>query len=188
MQPRTPRRTFERLDRFESRLSHRLADLSRHPPTLRLFQLVSRVGDWPAWVLVSFCQPAWHGKQGWLIAAHWGLTAAVAGLVYRVLKTRLCRERPYITFSTIRCSMPPVDRYSFPSGHTLQAVMFLLLVAPTTPSMLIVVFPLALLIAASRVILGLHYLSDVMVGALIGAGLAWSSQILLPLSLSLGWP
>lgn len=74
--------------------------------------------------------------------------------------------------------MPPVDRYSFPSGHTLHAVMFTLLTATTTPSLLPVVFPLACLIAASRVILGLHYLSDVLIGGLIGAGLAWSSQTL----------
>nr|WP_110665105.1 phosphatase PAP2 family protein [Salinicola halophilus] len=185
MQPRIPRHTFERLDRFESRLSHRLADLSRHPPTLKLFQWVSRLGDWPAWVLLSLCQPLWHGREGWMIAAHWGVTAAVAALVYRTLKTRLCRERPYITFTTIRCSMPPVDRYSFPSGHTLHAVMFLLLITPTTPSLLPVVFPLALLIAASRVVLGLHYLSDVLVGALLGGGLAWLSHLLL--HISVGW-
>ncbi|WFF42975.1 phosphatase PAP2 family protein [Salinicola endophyticus] len=178
MLPRTTRLTFERLDRFESRLSHRFAELSRHSPTLWLFRLVSRVGDWPAWVLLCLCQPLWHGTRGWLIAVYWGLTTAVAALLYRLLKTRLCRERPYITFSTIRCSMPPVDRYSFPSGHTLHAVMFTLLTATTTPSLLPVVFPLACLIAASRVVLGLHYLSDVLIGGLIGAGLAWSSQAL----------
>jgi len=185
MLPRTPRLTFERLDRFESRLSHWLADLSRHAPTLWLFRRVSRLGDWPAWVLLSLCQPLWHGRAGWLIAVHWGLTAAVAALVYRALKTRLCRERPYITFNTIRCSMPPVDRYSFPSGHTLHAVMFTLMTAATTPALLPIVFPLACLIAASRVVLGLHYLSDVIVGALIGVGLAWCSQLIAPSSL--GW-
>ncbi|MGM8848991.1 phosphatase PAP2 family protein [Salinicola sp. MH3R3-1] len=177
MQPRTPRLTFERLDRLESRLSHRLAELSRHAPMLWLFRCVSRLGDWPAWVALALLQPIWHGHFGWLIAVHWGLTASVAALLYRVLKTRLCRERPYITFTTIRCTMPPVDRYSFPSGHTLHAAMFTGLTAATTPQLLPIVLPLAGLIAASRVVLGLHYVSDVVVGGLIGATLAWCSGL-----------
>ncbi|WP_110656143.1 phosphatase PAP2 family protein [Salinicola halimionae] len=178
MLPRTPRLRFERLDRLESRLSHRLAEFSRHIPTLWLFRAVSRLGDWPAWVMLALLQPLWHGKAGWLIAVHWGLTASVAALLYRVLKTRLCRERPYITYSTIRCTMPPVDRYSFPSGHTLHAAMFTCLTAATTPQLLPIVIPIAILIAASRVVLGLHYVSDVVVGALIGAGLAWCSGLI----------
>ncbi|KAA0019315.1 phosphatase PAP2 family protein [Salinicola corii] len=178
MPPRTQRLTFERLDRFESRLSHRLAELSRHTPTLWLFRCVSRLGDWPAWAFLALLQPLLHGYQGWLIAIQWGLTASIAALLYRLLKTRLCRERPYITFTTIRCTMPPVDRYSFPSGHTLHAVMFTSLTAASSPQLLPAVLPLAGLIAISRVVLGLHYVSDVVVGALIGAGLAWCSGLL----------
>ncbi|OLO05456.1 MULTISPECIES: phosphatase PAP2 family protein [Salinicola] len=177
MPPRIPRPTFEQLDRAESRLSHWLAEFSRHTPTLWLFRVVSRLGDWPAWVAFALIQPLLHGNQGWLIAAHWGLTASVAALIYRLLKTRLCRERPYITFTTIRCTMPPVDRYSFPSGHTLHAVMFSCLIGATSPQLLPVVLPLAGLIAVSRVVLGLHYVSDVIVGALIGAILAWCSGL-----------
>jgi len=177
MPPRSQRHRFEQLDRAESRLSHWLAEFSRHPPTLWLFRCVSRLGDWPAWVAVALVQPLLHGNQGWLIAAQWGLTASIAALVYRLLKTRLCRERPYITFTTIRCTMPPVDRYSFPSGHTLHAVMFSCLTAASSPQLLPAVLPLAGLIAISRVVLGLHYVSDVVVGAMIGATLAWGSGL-----------
>ena len=177
MPPRTLRLRFEQLDRAESRLSHWLAEFSRHAPTLWLFRLVSRLGDWPAWVAVALLQPLLQGQQGWLIAAHWGLTASIAALVYRLLKTRLFRERPYITFDTIRCTMPPVDRYSFPSGHTLHAVMFSCLTAASSPKLLPIVIPLAVLIAISRVVLGLHYVSDVIVGALLGFVLAWGSGL-----------
>ncbi|WP_251978044.1 phosphatase PAP2 family protein [Salinicola avicenniae] len=180
MSQRTPRLTFERLDRYESRLSHRLAAFSGHPPTLWLFRWASRLGDWPAWVVVALVHPIFLGPRGWLVAAWWGLTASISALLYRLLKTRLCRERPFVTFTTIPCSVPPVDRYSFPSGHTLHAVLFTLLTTATTPVLLPIVFPLACLIAASRVVLGLHYLSDVMVGGVIGALLAWASLALMP--------
>ena len=95
-------------------------------------------------------------------------TAGAGILVYRLIKTRLCRERPFITFTAIPCTMPPMDRYSFPSGHTLHAVSFCTLTAATSPWLLVVVAPLTLLIAVSRVGLGLHYLSDVAAGALLG--------------------
>ena len=75
----------------------------------------------------------------------------------------------------IVCGMPPLDRYSFPSGHTLHAVSFTIMIAHFEPLLLPVAIPFAILVAASRVILGLHYPSDVIVGALIGASLASAS-------------
>jgi len=66
----------------------------------------------------------------------------------------------------------PLDRYSFPSGHTLHAVSFTWQAGAHFPELLWVLVPLAALIGASRVVLGLHYPSDVLAGAAIGAALA----------------
>ena len=66
----------------------------------------------------------------------------------------------------------PLDRYSFPSGHTLHAVSFAWQVSAHFPELGWVLIPLAALIAGSRVVLGLHYPTDVLVGGLIGASLA----------------
>jgi len=48
------------------------------------------------------------------------------------------------------------------------------------PALALVLVPLALLVALSRVVLGLHYPSDVLAGALIGCGMAFASLSLLP--------
>lgn len=64
---------------------------------------------------------------------------------------------------------------SFPSGHTLHAVSFTILFTHYEPALLAVTAPFAVLVATSRVVLGLHYPSDVMAGALIGASLATTS-------------
>jgi undecaprenyl-diphosphatase len=68
--------------------------------------------------------------------------------------------------------MPPLDRYSFPSGHTLHAVSFTMVLCGYFPVMIWVLLPFTLLVALSRMILGLHYPSDVLAGAFIGAMLA----------------
>ncbi|OHV11975.1 phosphatase PAP2 family protein [Kushneria phosphatilytica] len=183
---------FKRLDTLEWKACNRLARLGAYRPLLRVLRLASRLGDAPAWVALCFTVPIFRGLYGWLLAVCFGLSAAVGGLFYRFVKNRLCRERPYISFE-IPCTMPPLDRYSFPSGHTLHAVMFTTLFATYVPILLIIVLPFAILVMLSRVILGLHYLTDVAAGALIGFLLAeaWVGIItwltpLLPLSLQAG--
>jgi undecaprenyl-diphosphatase len=85
------------------------------------------------------------------------------------------RERPFIRFGEIRCTTAPLDRYSFPSGHTLHAVSFAILYGSFVPQLLWILVPFALLIGLSRVVLGLHYPSDVLAGAALGALLAIAS-------------
>ena len=92
------------------------------------------------------------------------------------------RERPYISLAGITPGTRALDRYSFPSGHTLHAVSFTTLAVASFPELAWLLIPFAALIAASRVVLGLHYPSDVAAGALIGAALAVLSMVLVPLS------
>ena len=82
------------------------------------------------------------------------------------------RERPFIRHSGITLRDAPLDRYSFPSGHTLHAVAFTWQAVAHFPELGWVLVPLTCLIAASRVVLGLHYPSDVLVGGAIGMALA----------------
>ncbi|WP_106478249.1 phosphatase PAP2 family protein [Phytohalomonas tamaricis] len=169
---------FKRLDLLEWKACNRLARLGAYRPVLFILRWVSRLGDAPAWIALCLSIPLFKGWYGWVIAVEFGLTAAVGGLLYRGLKNWLCRERPYISFE-IPCTMPPLDRYSFPSGHTLHAVMFTTLTATFVPQLLVVVLPFAVLVMLSRVILGLHYLTDVAAGALIGFLLAELSILLI---------
>jgi undecaprenyl-diphosphatase len=66
----------------------------------------------------------------------------------------------------------PLDEFSFPSGHTLHAVVFSTVVTAYYPPLGWLVWPFTALVAASRLVLGLHYVSDVLAGALIGASIA----------------
>jgi undecaprenyl-diphosphatase len=109
------------------------------------------------------------------------LVGVVGLLLYKYLKTRLTRERPYITLAGVVAGTPALDRYSFPSGHTLHAVSFTVLACYSFPALAWLCIPFAALVAASRVVLGLHYPSDVLAGAGIGAGLAVASIRFLPL-------
>ena len=62
-----------------------------------------------------------------------------------------------------------LDKFSFPSGHTLHAVAFAVVFSWHFPLYGVALIPMVVLIAVSRVALGLHYPSDVAAGAAIGA-------------------
>src|SRR4029453_4242540 len=97
----------------------------------------------------------------------------LAGLLnlplYYWLKHSIGRPRPFVAGPDIRAWVRPLDKFSFPSGHTLHAVAFAVVFSWHFPLIGVALVPLVLLIALSRVALGLHYPSDVAAGALIGA-------------------
>ena len=162
---------WQRFDILEQALCLRANRGCQYTSVRRLLTAVSRLGDGVFWYLLMLAF-AVSGKDGTQVAAQMAM-AGIAGLaIYKQLKHRLVRERPYLSHLGIRLGTVPLDRYSFPSGHTLHAVAFTFIATAHVPELWFVLGPFTLLVAISRVVLGLHYPTDVAAGALIGATLA----------------
>jgi undecaprenyl-diphosphatase len=161
-----------RFDLAEYRLCRQL-NRGAGPRSLRfVFQLASRLGDGVIWYVLVGALPLLYGRAAMRPAICMAITGIVGLLIYKLLKHTLARERPFIRHPNITLAMPPLDRYSFPSGHTLHAVAFSWQAVVWFPGLAWVLIPVASLIAASRVVLGLHYPSDVLAGGAIGGALA----------------
>jgi undecaprenyl-diphosphatase len=104
----------------------------------------------------------------------------VAALLYRTLKRWTKRPRPFRAHAEITPYIAPLDEFSFPSGHTLHAVSFSLIALAWFPWLAPLLVPFTVLVAISRIVLGMHYPSDVLAATLIGGGLAGISFLLLP--------
>jgi undecaprenyl-diphosphatase len=161
-----------RFDAAEYGLCRRLNRGASFALPRRVFQIASRLGDGLIWYTLILVLPLMFGRAAVKPAIVMALTGALGVLVYALLKRVFVRERPFITHAAIDRGAAPLDRYSFPSGHTLHAVSFTWQACAHFPELAWVLVPLAALIAGSRVVLGLHYPSDVLAGAAIGAALA----------------
>ena len=142
--------------------------------------LVSRLGDGVFWYCLMLVLPLIYGINGLLISFQMISAAIPALLIYRFLKKTTLRPRPCAVTPAIKQQTHALDQFSFPSGHTLHAVSFTLIVSGHLPFAIWILAPFAVLVAASRPILGLHYPSDVLAGAVIGAGIAvlsWSLPV-----------
>ena len=89
----------------------------------RVFQIASRLGDGLIWYALILGLPLLFGRAAVKPAIVMALTGARRA-VYTLLKRVFVRERPFITHAAIDRGAAPLDRYSFPSGHTLHAVSF----------------------------------------------------------------
>ncbi len=161
-----------RVDAAEYGLCRRFNSGASHSSLRRVLVAASRAGDGIAWYVLIIGLPLLYGRTALRPAVAMALTGLAGVVIYRWLKRTFVRERPFITYSAIDCAMAPLDRYSFPSGHTLHAVSFTWQAAAHFGELAWILVPFACLVAASRVVLGLHYLSDVLAGALLGALLA----------------
>lgn len=166
---------FSLLDAWETGFCLRCNQLARFPVVRGYFSVVSRLGDGIAWYAMLVALPVAVGASALGPSLHMGLTAVVGVAVYKLIKGLLNRERPFESNKAVMALLPPLDRYSFPSGHTLHAVAFTIMLSEYYPALLVVAIPFAVSVALSRVMLGLHYPTDVAAGAAVGALIAVGS-------------
>lgn len=134
-----------------------------------LLVAVSRIADGWIWYGAVAVLPLVGGPQGTSVSIRLVAVGVFDLATYVILKRWVARPRPYAACSDIRACTKALDQYSFPSGHTLHAVACSVVLTAYYPHLAWVVWPFAGLVALSRLVLGLHYLSDVIAGAALGA-------------------
>ncbi|WP_300684061.1 phosphatase PAP2 family protein [Acutalibacter sp. 1XD8-36] len=142
-----------------------------NPITDAVFPAVTYLGESGIfWILLSLLIIALGRKNGWRTIGCLMLAAMLLGLLLGeiALKNIICRPRPFQEMPEISLLIPPPSGYSFPSGHSCASfaaatTIFLKDKRPGTAAL-----ALAALIAFSRVVLFVHYPTDVLAGSLLG--------------------
>lgn len=136
---------------------------------LRLFEVVSRVGDGWIWYATIVALPWFDHQNGAAAAVRMVTVGLIDLMLYKLIKRTIARPRPFRASTEFRQCVKPLDEFSFPSGHTMHSVAFSVILTAYHPHLAPLVWPFTALLATSRVVLGLHYPSDVVVGAVLGA-------------------
>lgn len=163
---------LQQISRWDVELCVLFNRQSRHLSVRNIFRVASRLGDGVFWYALMAALLLHFGADA-LPAVLRMLGAAAAGVViYKLVKHKTLRPRPFCVHPNIACTGRILDQFSFPSGHTMHAVSFTIIVLYYFPWLAWVVLPFSIMVALSRPILGLHYPSDVLAGAVAGAILA----------------
>lgn len=149
------------------------------PKWVRVFAIAAtRAGDGWLWYLTGLAILLFGGDERFTAIAAAGSAALVGVGLFMVLKKVSGRKRPCEIESHVWAHLRPPDQFSFPSGHTITAFAVAIGIGEFYPMLLPGLLFCAAAIATSRILLGMHFLSDVVVGAMIGSGLAVSAHAL----------
>ena len=163
------------IDRRDRRLMRRM-NRWRAPRWFRIWMIAAtRMGDGWIWYGLGLMLLAYGGPQRFSAIGAAGSAAVLGIFVFKALKGLSQRPRPCQIEPHCWSKVLPPDKFSFPSGHTMTAFSIALVVSYFYPSLEGVLFFLALSIAVSRIVLGMHFLSDVLAGVVMGVALGCAS-------------
>lgn len=152
----------------------------RAPRWIRLWMIcATRGGD--GWLWYSLCLLAllFGGEHRFVAVGAAAIASSLGIALFLFLKRAFGRKRPCHIAPHCWATLLPPDQFSFPSGHTISAFAVAVPLAIVYPVLAVPLGFAALSVAGSRVVLGMHFLSDVLAGTVIGVILGYASYTLL---------
>ncbi|ROS01261.1 undecaprenyl-diphosphatase [Sinobacterium caligoides] len=144
-----------------------------YPVFMSLVRMVSRSGDGYMQMLFPLLAAAFSSAVGGHFFAIYISAFAIERLLYLLLKNTLRRQRPSAVVPHIEALVKAFDKFSLPSGHTMAAFLLAAFAVIVFGKAAAIVYVWAVLVGVSRVILGVHYPSDIILGAILGSAIGY---------------
>jgi undecaprenyl-diphosphatase len=135
-------------------------------------------GDGWLWYFTGACLLIYGGLQSLHALAAAGAAGGMGVTCFLALKRACRRRRPCAIETHCWSELLPPDQFSFPSGHSITAFAMAVCLGLFYPGLMPWLLFCAVSVALSRIVLGMHFLSDVIAGSAIGAALGYSAFLL----------
>jgi undecaprenyl-diphosphatase len=169
---------WEKVARRDRRLTEALRRWSP-PRVVRLWMVsFSRAGDGWLWGLLGAGVLWAGGERRYQVLLTTTVAVVIAIAIFSLIKRIAVRSRPCELFPFSSFQKIPPDRFSFPSGHSVTAFAVTVPLGLFYPSYMIWLMLCATSVATSRVVLGMHFVSDVIAGSVMGAGIGYMAYSL----------
>ena len=150
------------------------------PRWIRIWMiLATRAGDGWLWYALAGLVLAFGGNGRFAAVTAAGVSCGTGTFLFLILKRAIGRKRPCALATHCWATLLPPDQFSFPSGHSISAFAFALSIGLYEPSLMYGLLFCAVSVAISRILLGLHFLSDVVAGSLLGVALGYAAHLLI---------
>jgi undecaprenyl-diphosphatase len=164
-------RLLNAIHRYDVVMFFWLINTNSYRRLARICRYISCTGDGELYVLLIATLYWQYGWQNSLLQAL-VMAFCLERPLYFILKNSFRRNRPAAAINDFQSLVKPSDKFSFPSGHTSAAFMVALLISGFLPVLLIPLCVWAAAIGISRVVLGVHFPTDILVGCLMGSSIA----------------
>jgi undecaprenyl-diphosphatase len=138
----------------------------------KIIKAISKTGDGYLYLVIAFVMFLLDNGHATLFIYTALMAYALEVPIYLILKKMVKRERPSARLSNFKAHITPSDKFSLPSGHTAAAFLMATIIASFYPSLTAVAYVWASLVGLSRILLGVHFPLDVILGAVLGSSLA----------------
>ena len=166
---------FKKINRFDLVTFHWCNSRKYSPQIAAVSRWISHCGDGIYYFLIGVALALYEQTYGLTYFLAVLLAFSIELPLYLILKNSIKRRRPNDVIAEFVAFLIPSDKFSFPSGHTAAAFVMATLTSWYYPAFTTAAFTLASMIGLSRILLGVHFPSDILAGAILGAASAFVS-------------
>src|SRR5262249_11418925 len=148
----------------------------RAPRWIRYWMLAAtHLGDDWIWYSTAILLVFFDSPQRFATISSTTLATVVNIFIFKALKRLSQHPHPCQIEPHCWSKVLPPDKFSFPSNHTMTACSMALVLTYFYPHLEVPLIFLTLSIALSRIVLNMHFLSDVLAGIILGVALGCAS-------------